>query len=148
MTRLRGLQSAVSASDAPFVICHRDIGIHNMIADDAGRLFFIDWDGVALAPPEHDLFFARGPWFATALTAYFHAGGTRALSRDRFAFVHLRRVLDDMSFRLHTMMLEETGETDAHEVFGLEEWVVPAWLGREADFAEMTSALDRVDVAG
>ncbi len=148
LERLRMLQAAVRANDPPFVLCHRDIGLHNILAGDAGRLYFIDWDDVALAPPEHDLFFGRGPHFRTMLEAYFDAGGTRALSRDRFAFVHLRRVLDDMSFRLHTIMLDETGETDAHEVFGIEEWVIPAWRDRKPDFAEMADALEAPGIAG
>jgi hypothetical protein len=66
LDRLHRLEETVRAIDVPFALCHRDLGTHNCLADADGRVFFIDWDDVAMAPAEHDVFAGRGPWFRNA----------------------------------------------------------------------------------
>jgi spectinomycin phosphotransferase len=42
------------------VLCHADIHLWNVLVDDTGRLFIVDWDGVVLAPKERDLMHVDG----------------------------------------------------------------------------------------
>jgi spectinomycin phosphotransferase len=46
----------------PYVICHADLHAANLIRDDSGRVFVIDWDEVMLAPKERDFIFVREPY--------------------------------------------------------------------------------------
>ena len=40
-----------------FVLCHADIHTHNVLVDETGGLFIVDWDETLLAPKERDLMF-------------------------------------------------------------------------------------------
>ena len=51
------LAGSLRRRSGPHVICHADLHPSNMIRDDAGRVFVIDWDDVMLAPKERDLLF-------------------------------------------------------------------------------------------
>jgi spectinomycin phosphotransferase len=141
LDRLHGLQQKVCAIDAPLVLCHRDIGTHNLLEDGAGRLYLIDWDDVGMAPPEHDLFSGRGQWFPAFLHGYLAEGGTRDLHADAFAFVLVRRILDDVSFDLVAISADESGDGDAHRIGILEQFVLPEWRAHERTLAEIREAL-------
>jgi Phosphotransferase enzyme family len=141
LDRLHELQQNVSAIGAPFVLCHRDIGVHNLLEDGEGRLHLIDWDDVGMAPPEHDLFSGRGRWFPAFLHGYLTEGGTENLHIDAFAFVLVRRILDDVSFDLVAMSADETGDGDAHTLGILERFVVPEWRAHERTLSEIREAL-------
>jgi hypothetical protein len=146
LDRLRELQQKVRAIDAPLVLCHRDIGNHNLLEDSQGRLHLIDWDDVGMAPPEHDLFSGRGRWFSAFLHGYLDEGGTRALHVDAFAFVLIRRILDDVSFDLVAISADETGEGDAHRIGILEQFVLPEWRANERTLSEIRGALSAAGI--
>ncbi len=45
----------------PLVICHADLHPGNLLRDDAGGVFVVDWDDVMLAPKERDFLFVGDP---------------------------------------------------------------------------------------
>lgn len=57
------------ARDLPFVLCHADLHTANVLVNDAGQFFIVDWDGALLAPKERDLMFVTGAG-AGAIVAY------------------------------------------------------------------------------
>jgi len=77
LARLHALQARVKKLPGPFVLCHTDLGGDNLHIDEQGRISVLDWDDVALAPPEHDLQAGLGPHFDRFLAVYVAAGGTR-----------------------------------------------------------------------
>jgi spectinomycin phosphotransferase len=42
------------------VLCHADLHTGNVLLDDAGRVWIVDWDETVLAPRERDLMFVVG----------------------------------------------------------------------------------------
>lgn len=42
------------------VLCHADAHIGNLVVEDAGQVWLVDWDGAVLAPRERDLMFVLG----------------------------------------------------------------------------------------
>jgi thiamine kinase-like enzyme len=41
-------------------VCHTDLHGENLMVDDRGNLYILDWETAMIAPPEHDLFFFAG----------------------------------------------------------------------------------------
>ena len=53
-------------SDATLVLCHGDPHHGNLLVDDAGQVWLVDWDDAVLAPREADLMFVVGGVFSHA----------------------------------------------------------------------------------
>ena len=81
------------------VICHTDLHGENLMLDDSGQLYIVDWEGTVLAPREHDLFmFAEEPRFRDVfLPAYEAETGPISLNVDGLTFYSLRRWLEDLT---------------------------------------------------
>lgn len=56
LRRLETLQLSVRGLRKQMVLCHTDPVGSNILIDPKGEIFILDWDGVLLAPPEHDIF--------------------------------------------------------------------------------------------
>ena len=61
MTSLEKLAAVLKVRPFPSVICHADLHAANLLRDQAGHVFIIDWDEVMLAPKERDFIFVRKP---------------------------------------------------------------------------------------
>jgi spectinomycin phosphotransferase len=59
MTYLARLAAPLQSRTVPYVICHADLHAANLLRDQAGHVFVIDWDEVMLAPKERDFIFIR-----------------------------------------------------------------------------------------
>jgi spectinomycin phosphotransferase len=142
VARLRRLQRVVRRLDGPFVLCHTDMGSDNLLVDEAGRLYVLDWDEATVAPPEHDLHEARWIGLERVLRAYHEAGGAAPLHLDHFAFYILRRALGDMTVRLTRILsVNATDEEDDDAIFGIEEWGFRQWVALDETLARIAEAL-------
>jgi spectinomycin phosphotransferase len=83
----------VTAAGIEPVITHGEPHPGNFIRAD-GRLFIVDWDTAALAPPERDLWML-GPDAGDSLTRYTQAFG-RQLDSASMRLYRLRWLLDDI----------------------------------------------------
>lgn len=57
LRRAEELGRLAQARNAPLVLCHADIHIHNVLVTPDGGLRVVDWDETILAPKERDLMF-------------------------------------------------------------------------------------------
>ena len=57
ITRSDALGRQLRRRDPPFALCHADLHTWNMLIDNNGQLWLLDWDEVTLAPKERDLMF-------------------------------------------------------------------------------------------
>lgn len=54
--------------------CHADLHARNLIRDQAGHVFVIDWDEVMPAPKERDFIFIREPHTEAFFQGYTNVG--------------------------------------------------------------------------
>jgi Ser/Thr protein kinase RdoA (MazF antagonist) len=142
LERLHRLQRAVRRLQGPFVLCHTDMGGDNLLVDEHGRLWVLDWDGATVAPPEHDLHEARWMDLARVVEVYQEAGGAYPLQLDHFAFYLLRRHISDMAVRLLRILEEDTsGEQDEDLLYGIEAWGFAQWSALDETLDTIAAAL-------
>lgn len=60
LDRAEELGRRLARTAPPFVICHADIHTDNVLLDDGGQVWLVDWDETTLAPKERDLMFVVG----------------------------------------------------------------------------------------
>ncbi|WP_220197510.1 phosphotransferase enzyme family protein [Ktedonospora formicarum] len=73
VSMLETLAETLQAQTFPYVICHADLHARNLIRDQAGLVFVIDWDEVMLAPKERDFIFIREPHAGAFFQGYANA---------------------------------------------------------------------------
>lgn len=97
--RLRELQARVKTADRPMVVCHTDLHGENLMMDEEGTLYILDWENAMVAPPEHDLFFFAGhdSFWEVFLPHYEREFGPARLDLDMLGFYYYRRGLEDIS---------------------------------------------------
>jgi spectinomycin phosphotransferase len=71
----------------PHVLCHTDIHGGNVMRDESGRIYLVDWENLLLAPKEADLY-----WLWAEYPAHFARGVDAAAA----AFYAVRRDLEDI----------------------------------------------------
>jgi hypothetical protein len=128
------------------VLCHTDMGGHNVFVDAAGiTLYALDWDDLILAPAEHDLQEHRGPHFAAFLAAYIQSGGIADLHPLQFRFYLQRRYLADLTDWLIRILEENTDPAqDAYDLAGIQEYSLAGLDNFTTELDEMTRTLVHV----
>jgi spectinomycin phosphotransferase len=71
---LEKLAAVLQKRTFPYVICHADLHPANLLRDQAGHVFVIDWDEVMLAPKERDFIYVREPQVEAFLQGYEQTG--------------------------------------------------------------------------
>jgi spectinomycin phosphotransferase len=148
LAHLRDLGRRCRRAAGPMVLCHTDLGGDNLLVDDQGHLWVLDWDEAMVAPPEHDLHCVLSEGFADLLAAYVAAGGAASLHLDQFAFSLQRRYLGDLTARL-VLIMEGDGPpaSDEEALAGIVEWGLAPLARLDATLAEVAAALRASGVA-
>lgn len=140
--RLRRWQARICTSSYPAVLCHTDMSGDNLLVDEQGHLFVLDWDEAVVASPEYDLKEAVGEHFGHVVAVYRAAGGAYPLEVDRFAFYLLRRYLEDVTARVTSILRDNTTqEQDDDDLAGIEMWGFAQWNRLDAALATVTTVL-------
>ena len=85
-----------------FVLCHGDIHAWNILIDEQGQLFIVDWDDAILAPKERDLMFIGagigGIWDKPEEHAWFFDGyGQVNIHHSALAYYRNERIVQDIA---------------------------------------------------
>ena len=104
LASMETLGRALQRQSGPYVICHADLHPGNIIRNQAGEVFLIDWDDVMLAPKERDFLFvgqARADGAAPAQTApqtspFFQGYGETAMDWAALTYYRWERVIQDL----------------------------------------------------
>lgn len=104
-----------------FVLCHSDIHGGNVLIDESGSLFFVDWDDPIMAPKERDLMFIGGGvanvWNNPHEEELFYKGyGKTEINWTLIAYYRHERILEDIAEYGHALHLAPTGSEDRLEM--------------------------------
>src|SRR5215510_8415748 len=85
-----------------FILCHSDIHGYNLLIDNDGALYIVDWDGLTFAPKERDLMFIGGGHGDSGYTpqeeeALFYQGyGDTHIDQVALAYYRYERIILDI----------------------------------------------------
>ena len=98
ISSLETLAAEVKERTGPYVICHADIHPSNIIRDDHGRVFVVDWDDVMLAPEERDFLFVEDSPIDTSTkdSSFFQGYGPADIDWRALAYFRWERVVQDV----------------------------------------------------
>ncbi|MCL4252528.1 MAG: phosphotransferase [Anaerolineae bacterium] len=99
-----------------FVLCHGDIHAWNVLIDEQGQLFIVDWDDAILAPKERDLMFIGagigGIWDKPEERTWFFDGyGQVDIHYTALAYYRNERIVQDIAVTI----LDITSDTHSIE---------------------------------
>jgi spectinomycin phosphotransferase len=92
VTSLEKLGGILQKQSGPYVFCHADLHIRNLIRDSQGHVFVIDWDDVMLAPKERDFIFIREP----QADAFWEGYGQPEVDWVALTYYRWERVVQDV----------------------------------------------------
>jgi spectinomycin phosphotransferase len=84
-----------------FVLCHSDLHAGNVLMNESGELYIIDWDDAIMAPKERDLMFIGGGvgnvWNRETEAISFYQGyGNTSINRMLLAYYRCERIIEDI----------------------------------------------------
>jgi spectinomycin phosphotransferase len=138
LARLHELGDIARALNPPLVLVHTDMTPSNILRTPQGKLFIVDWEGVMLAPAEHDLIIFAGEGFPTLLAEYIRAAVELCLHPELFAYYFHRRNLEDITDFIISILHENTtAEQDRFELDLLDSDCLSGWpfLEKSAEWA-------------
>lgn len=97
------LAAYMQGANLPTVICHTDLHAWNVVTNEQGKVFVVDWDEVGLAPRERDLMFIGGgvggpDWCRQPEISWFYEGyGPVEVDPLALAYFRCERVLADIA---------------------------------------------------
>ena len=142
LERLRELGMHAQARQPELVLVHTDLNGSNLLVDETGEFITLDWEGVMLAPAEHDLFIFSGDHFPDVLRAYREARGAHVLHAETFGFYFYRRNLEDLTDWLVTILRENTrDEQDQADLAGIRKDCIDGWPWLEHNLQRMEDLL-------
>jgi spectinomycin phosphotransferase len=113
VTSLEKLAQELQAGVHRHVICHADLHGANLIRDQAGHVFVIDWDEVMLAPPERDFIFIREPHAG----AFWEGYGQIEIDWTALTYYRWERVAQDLIECAQNVCLrDDLGEATKAEI--------------------------------
>jgi spectinomycin phosphotransferase len=143
LERVQALAHAARSRPKQRVLCHGDLIGDNLLRDPAGRLWAVDWDGVALAPRELDLALFAGRGFERFLDDYEFDAGRQELDPDLVALFLLRRNLDDLVDWLGAVLTGDRPDQQRRGDLDGVRWCLSRWGALESRIEQTRLVLAR-----
>ena len=99
-----------------FILSHGDIHGYNLLIDNNGALYIVDWDALTFAPKERDLMFIGGGHGNSGYTpqeeeAMFYQGyGETNINQIAIAYYRYERIVTDIADDCDLIFLSDEGE--------------------------------------
>jgi spectinomycin phosphotransferase len=114
VNRAEALSQKISEQSSKFVLCHSDIHGGNVLTDERGSIFIVDWDDPIMAPKERDLMFIGGGvanvWNNPHEEDFFYKGyGKTEINRAILAYYRHERIVEDIAEYGQALLLTPDG---------------------------------------
>lgn len=110
------LASILQKQSNEFVLCHADIHGGNVLIDDTGHLYIVDWDTLKLAPRERDLMFIGGgvvTWKDPDEIPLFYRGyGEVDIDPVALTYYRHERIVEDIAVYSEQILLDKASGED------------------------------------
>jgi len=123
--RAERLAAVLQTRSLPFILCHSDIHVGNLLIEANDRLYIVDWDNPILAPKERDLMFVGGGVGVSGQTAeqeellFYQGYGPTRINLIALAYYRYERIVQDIVAYCEQLLLTDEGGQDRQE--GLEQ---------------------------
>lgn len=121
--RAEALSQKIQEQSPEFVLCHSDIHGGNVLIDENGSIFIVDWDDPIIAPKERDLMFIGGGvanvWNKPYEEEIFYKGYEKTeINKTILAYYRHERIVEDIAEYGQALLLtEDGGEEDRLEMY-------------------------------
>ncbi len=117
VNRAEVLSQKIREQSPEFVLCHSDIHGGNVLIDEDGSIFIVDWDDPILAPKERDLMFIGGGvanvWNNPREEEFFYKGyGKTEINHATLAYYRHERIVEDIAEYGQALLLTTSGGAD------------------------------------
>ncbi|OGV41971.1 MAG: phosphotransferase [Legionellales bacterium RIFCSPHIGHO2_12_FULL_42_9] len=121
--RAEQLACTLQKQPLDYILCHADIHGWNLLINENGALYLVDWDTLLFAPKERDLMFigagigdsGRTP---TEEERLFYKGyGPTNINHDVIAYYRFERILEDIGVYCEQIFLSDDGGEDRMQSF-------------------------------
>ncbi len=128
-----------------FILCHADIHAWNLLIDEQGAFFMVDWDTLIFAPKERDLMFVGGGLGGgghspQAEESLFYQGyGPTRIDPTALAYYRYERIIEDIAVFCEQIFLSDAGGEDRKQALEyLESIFLPNGLLEMACWSDKT----------
>ncbi|MBL8134545.1 MAG: aminoglycoside phosphotransferase family protein [Anaerolineae bacterium] len=115
------LGSSLSRRELPFILCHADIHVGNLLIAPEGTVYLVDWDTLTLAPRERDLMFIGGGLNGAKSDAdremrcFYEGYGAVEIDAAALAYYRCERIVQDVAAYCEQILLTAGGSADRPE---------------------------------
>ena len=120
--RAESLSQMIQEQSPEFVLCHSDIHGGNVLIDESGTIYIVDWDEPIMAPKERDLMFIGGGvanvWNNPHEEELFYKGyGKTNINKVILAYYRHERIVEDIVEYCQALLLTSDGGEDRLEMY-------------------------------
>ena len=115
------LAQRLQAHPPAFILCHADIHGWNLLVDDGGALYIVDWDTLIFAPKERDLMFIGGGLGDSGHppqeeeTLFYQGYGPPELDLRALAYYRSERIVEDIAVYCEQILGSDDGGADRRQ---------------------------------
>ncbi len=122
LNRAEYLSQMIKGQSPEFVLCHSDIHAGNVLIDERGAIYIVDWDEPIMAPKECDLMFIDGGvanvWNNPREEELFYKGyGNTNINRVILAYYRHERIVKDIVEYGQALLLTSDGGENRLEMY-------------------------------
>lgn len=115
------LAAVLQTRSLPFILCHSDIHVGNLLIEANDTLYIVDWDNPIFAPKERDLMFVGAGLGGSGHAAqeeerlFYQGYGPTQIDPIALAYYRYERIVQDIVAYCEQLLLSDEGGQDRQE---------------------------------